>query len=483
MTRSLPSRTTPTDHCRVLAQNTKRSVLLARREDDRLDRGSMRKTSHGAGPWDGALNGAWMREPDASGSTGQPWSTHACAMRATTSGSLTRGRRPLRERHRHHAPTPRPSSGGRGRRCVPYGLRRSGTRTFPSTHTAPTAVVCGLPSSFSVVSHVVRAFIASAAGRRTRVELVADAVPLDRRQSVLDAQVDRFHCASPVSLSCRRCVDRERDISTGTRTSLGQRARRRRPRRPCAPAARRAGSRRPPGPGRSPVGYPIARPTATSAVPPCGSWSSALSRTSVIALRSRVASRHAAPSRSACCAVNSPADAAADSASSVRVVRSSGTDAACASCSSWIVHSMSVSPPRPSLVCVVGSAPRGSRSSSTRAFSRRISTRSAGRTPGRRIADRVDQRREPLPQVRVADGEPRAQQRLRLPRRRPPLVVLRVRGERADQRTAAPLRTQVGVHAQRRVGRRRRRQQCAQLHRRRPGRAARRPASVSGCAS
>ena len=51
------------------------------------------------------------------------------------------------------------------------------------------------------------------------------------------------------------------------------------------------------------------------------------------------------------------------------------------SCNSCTVHSMSASPPRPSLVCVVGSAPRGSRSESTRAFSRRISCTASADTP------------------------------------------------------------------------------------------------------
>ena len=78
-----------------------------------------------------------------------------------------------------------------------------------------------------------------------------------------------------------------------------------------------------------------------------------------------------------------PASAAAPRASRVRGVRSPGTAPACRICSSCTVHSMSASPPRPSLRWVFGSAPRGSRSRSMRALTRRTSATSASVTPRR----------------------------------------------------------------------------------------------------
>ena len=53
------------------------------------ERGSTRKTFHGGGPCDGALNGAVMPEPLSCGSAGQPWFAQALAMRATAFGSFT----------------------------------------------------------------------------------------------------------------------------------------------------------------------------------------------------------------------------------------------------------------------------------------------------------------------------------------------------------------------------------------------------------
>ena len=89
-----------------------------------------------------------------------------------------------------------------------------------------------------------------------------------------------------------------------------------------------------------------------------------------------------------------PASRAAASASRVRVLRSSGTAYACRSCSSCTAHSTSARPPRPSLVWVAGSAPRGSRSVSTRALIRRISTTCSRLSPPRRIAHPVGERLE-----------------------------------------------------------------------------------------
>ncbi|COX25148.1 Uncharacterised protein [Mycobacterium tuberculosis] len=66
---------------------------------------------------------------------------------------------------------------------------------------------------------------------------------------------------------------------------------------------------------------------------------------------------------------------------SVEVLCRAGTWCACCSCSNCTVHSMSASPPRPSLVCVLGSAPRGNRSDSIRALMRRISRTESADTP------------------------------------------------------------------------------------------------------
>ena len=57
---------------------------------------------------------------------------------------------------------------------------------------------------------------------------------------------------------------------------------------------------------------------------------------------------------------------------------------------------MSARPPRPSLVCVVGSAPRGSRSASTLALIRRISTTSRWRQPALGVPELV-RRADELP--------------------------------------------------------------------------------------
>ena len=118
---------------------------------------------------------------------------------------------------------------------------------------------------------------------------------------------------------------------------------------------------------------------------------------------------------------------------------------ACCSCSSCTVHSTSASPPWPSLVCVARSAPRGSRSASTRALIRRISVTAAGAQAVGRVADRVDELDEAAAEVHVARDRAGPQQRLRLPRLRPAGVVLAVRRQRADQRAGPALRPQVGV--------------------------------------
>ena len=126
----------------------------------------------------------------------------------------------------------------------------------------------------------------------------------------------------------------------------------------------------------------------------------------------------------------------------------------CRSCSSCTAHSTSASPPRPSLAWVAGSAPRGSRSVSTRALIRRISVICSGVSPPAGIAHPVGQGQEPRAQRRVAGDEAGPQQRLRLPDLRPVGVVALVRGEAAHQRTLPSLGAQVGVDAERRLRRR-----------------------------
>ncbi len=82
--------------------------------------------------------------------------------------------------------------------------------------------------------------------------------------------------------------------------------------------------------------------------------------------------------------------------------------------------------------------------------------------PGLRVAQRVDHLGEPAAQVAVADHGVGAQQRLRLPDRRPLGVVGGVRAEGAGHRAALALGAEVGVDLERRVATRRR-QQPAQL--------------------
>ena len=78
--------------------------------------------------------------------------------------------------------------------------------------------------------------------------------------------------------------------------------------------------------------------------------------------------------------------------------------------------------------------------------------------PVGRVAQRVDQRGEPLAHGLVADDGVGAEQRLRLPDLRPLRVVGGVRRERADERTLLALGPEVGVDDQRRVGARREQQ-------------------------
>src|SRR6266705_2742482 len=128
------------------------------------ERGSMRYTCHGGGPCDGALNGAVMPDPLSSGSAGQPLSAHAFAMRATAPGSVTRTASPSITTSASRIDT---ATEHRGSRATLRPLRVPApvwNQNVPSTQRAPTAVTCGLPSSLTVDSHVVREFAASGRG-------------------------------------------------------------------------------------------------------------------------------------------------------------------------------------------------------------------------------------------------------------------------------------------------------------------------------
>ena len=112
--------------------------------------------------------------------------------------------------------------------------------------------------------------------------------------------------------------------------------------------------------------------------------------------------------------------------------------AACRSCSSWTVHSTSVSPPSPSLRWVRRSAPRGSRSASTRAFISRMSRTCVALEPPSGLAQRVDQvdeRRRPGPGRRPPGGPAAAPG---TPRSAPTARSRRVGRQAAHERPALP---------------------------------------------
>ena len=170
-----------------------------------------------------------------------------------------------------------------------------------------------------------------------------------------------------------------------------------------------AGSRRGTGPGRRPARSRRRGPPRPAPAPAGAAGRSAGPRTRKIALRARVASRHAAPASAACSASSRPAAGAPPARRRSRSRAAPGAPPACCSWSSCTVHSTSASPPRPSLVCVAGSAPRGSRSRSTRALIRRISATCSAGQPVGRVAHRVDQREELRAQLASpATGRPAA---------------------------------------------------------------------------
>ena len=234
---------------------------------------------------------------------------------------------------------------------------------------------------------------------------------------------------------------------------------------PCSP--RRTPSPRPPGPpGGPPVvvqqssplrpeGSPGPGPRRRARAASVGRLSPGRPRTSSMALRTRLAVRQA------CCehlglrrgrAARPPRRRPAPAASGWSA--GPAARAPCRSCSSCTVHSTSARPPGPSLVCIAGSAPRGSRSASTRALMRRISRTSPrrGRPPGSAAGRPAPTNRSPR-SASPASGVG-AQQRLALPDVRPALVVGGVRREGAHQRALPALGPQVGVDVERRVRRR-----------------------------
>src|SRR6202021_2633900 len=137
------------------------------------ERGSMRYTFHGGGPSDGALNGAVMPDPLSSGSAGQPLSAHAFATRASAPGWVTRAASPSTTMS---APRTDTATEHRGSRATLRPFRVPApvwNQNALLSHRAPTAVTCGLPSSLTVDSQVVRAFNASGAGAAPAASLSA----------------------------------------------------------------------------------------------------------------------------------------------------------------------------------------------------------------------------------------------------------------------------------------------------------------------
>src|SRR5215467_3323214 len=142
---------------RVRPPNSATKVTIAERD-------TMRYTFHGGGPCDGALNGAVMPDPLLSGSAGQPLSAHAFAIRATASGSVTRAASPSITTSASRIDTAIEHRGSRAR-LRPFRVPAPvWNQNVPSSHRAPTAVTCGLPSWLTVDSQVVREFAASGAG-------------------------------------------------------------------------------------------------------------------------------------------------------------------------------------------------------------------------------------------------------------------------------------------------------------------------------
>jgi hypothetical protein len=143
----------------------------------------MRYTFHGGDPCDGALNGAVIPDPLSSASAGQPPSAHAFAMRATRPGSVTCAASPSTTTSASRIDTAIVQRGSRAT-LRPFRVSPVWNQNVPSSQRAPTALTCGLPSSLTVASHVVREFVRVRSRRRSRFDLLDDGGPIHRRQPV-----------------------------------------------------------------------------------------------------------------------------------------------------------------------------------------------------------------------------------------------------------------------------------------------------------
>src|SRR3954447_3727003 len=102
--------------------------------------------------------------PLPSTSAGQPPSAHTLTTRPSESGSVTRAASPSTTTS---APGTEMATEQRGSRATLRHFRVLApvwNQNVPSSHTAPTAVTCALPSSLTVDSQVVREFTASRSG-------------------------------------------------------------------------------------------------------------------------------------------------------------------------------------------------------------------------------------------------------------------------------------------------------------------------------
>src|SRR5579863_10504105 len=124
----------------------------------------MRKTFHGGGPCDGALNGAVIPAPVSSSSAGHPWSAQALARRVSAAGSVSRAASPSATTSASRIDTAIEQRGSRATLRLFFVPVPVWNQKLPSNQSAPTAVTCGLPSAFTVESHVERALWASGSG-------------------------------------------------------------------------------------------------------------------------------------------------------------------------------------------------------------------------------------------------------------------------------------------------------------------------------
>src|SRR5690349_13675289 len=172
----------------------------------------MRYTFHGGGPCAGALNGAEIPDPLSSGSAGHPSSDHAFAILAISPGSVTRTAFPSTTTSASRIDT---ASEHRGSRATLRPLRVAPVwnQKAPSIHIAPTAVTCGLPSSFTVASHVVSAFTASGAGADRASKLSTTAV---QSTSGSPSALPRLIICTVLDLLCAAAKLLSPDASVGT---------------------------------------------------------------------------------------------------------------------------------------------------------------------------------------------------------------------------------------------------------------------------